>query len=164
MDLDARRLTVNQARTVAHHKVVISEPKTKAGRRPNALDPETLAALKTHRARQSAERLAAGPAWEDSGLVFTWEDGRPIHPRQLGRWLDSLIKAAGLPRITPHGLRHSYITMLLRKGVAVHKVSRRVGHSRASVTFDVYGHLLPGDDEDMALAGAAALDAAGGSR
>jgi hypothetical protein len=39
-------------------------------------------ALPQHRARQTEERLAVGPQWQDSGLVFTWPDGRPLHPER----------------------------------------------------------------------------------
>jgi hypothetical protein len=71
--------------SVANYDVVVSEPKTAKGRRSLALDPATVAALREHRTRQVEQRLAVGPGWQDSGLVFTWPDGRPIHPLTTGR-------------------------------------------------------------------------------
>lgn len=59
---------------------MFTTPKTDAGRRTVALDPRTVAVMRVHRKAQMAERLAAGPAWTDSGLVFTREDGRPLPP------------------------------------------------------------------------------------
>jgi integrase len=42
-----------------------------------------LQALKAQRVRQNQERLAAGAAWEDQGLVFCNGVGRPIEPSNL---------------------------------------------------------------------------------
>jgi hypothetical protein len=52
------------------------------------LDADMVAALRAHK-DQAAERLAWGPGWTDTGLVFVAEDGRPYHP-QGGRGALSL--------------------------------------------------------------------------
>jgi integrase len=77
-------------------------------------------------------------------LIFTTRIGTPIHPRNLMRDFKKLLLAAGLPPIRFHDLRHSSASLLLSQGVPVIEVSRRLGHSRASITLDVYGHLIPG--------------------
>ena len=61
------------------------------------------------------------------------------------------VTAAGVKRITFHGLRHGHITYLLRAGVPVHIVSARAGHARASITLDTYSHLMTGDDASAAM-------------
>lgn len=61
VDLDAGRLTISQTRTVVQAKAIEGSPKTRAGVRAVALDPETVAALRSWRATQAAERLAVGP-------------------------------------------------------------------------------------------------------
>jgi integrase len=71
VDLDAGRVSPRRPRVVVNFEVVVSEPKTAKGRRSLALDPATVASLREHRRRQLEERLAVGPRWEDSGLVFT---------------------------------------------------------------------------------------------
>ena len=76
----------------------VSEPKTAKGKRSLALDPATAAALREHRAHQAEERLIVGPGWQDSGLVFTWGDGRPLHPERFSRWFERLAREAGLPK------------------------------------------------------------------
>jgi integrase len=58
-------------------------PKTDASAATVALDAESVAVLTEHRARQRAERLAAGQAWVESGLVFTQLDGSPLHPADV---------------------------------------------------------------------------------
>ena len=61
------------------YDVIVSEPKTAKGRRSVTLDATTVDVLRVHRKRQLEERLAAGSGWTDSALVFTREDGTPLH-------------------------------------------------------------------------------------
>jgi integrase len=159
VELADGHLRVAQTLVEVNYKLMFSEPKTDAGKRRLALDPATVAGLKAHRARQATERLSWGALWTgaDANLVFTKEDGSPIHPERLTRWFDQRVTATNLPRITFHGLRHSYVTMLLRGGQPVRAVSARVGHASANVTNAIYSHVLPGDDEQAALAGALLL-------
>ena len=46
-----------------------------------------------------------------------------------------------------HDLRHTGAALLLGSGVDIETVSRRLGHSKASVTLDIYGHALPENDK-----------------
>ena len=61
------------------------EPKTCRGRRLVALDPFTASVIKAWGRRQKEERLEWGPAWIDSGLVFTRADGKLIHPERVSK-------------------------------------------------------------------------------
>jgi integrase len=88
VDLDAGRVSPRRPRVVVNHEVLVSESKTAKGRRSIALDPATVAALRDHRRWQLEERLAVGPGWEDSGLVFTWPDSRPLHPERFSKWFE----------------------------------------------------------------------------
>jgi integrase len=135
---------------VVRYEVVVSEPKTAKGRRSLALDPATIAALRAHRTRQLAERLAVGPRWQDSGLVFTWPDGRPLHPERFSKWFEQHTRAAGLPKIRLHDVRHSYATAALAAGVPAKVVSERLGHATIAITMDTYSHVLPGLDAEAA--------------
>src|SRR4029450_9273911 len=130
--------------TTANYDVVVSEPKTGKGRRSLALDPATVAALREHRTRQAEHGLAVGPGWQEVGLVFTWPDGRPIHPQRFSNWFEQHTRAAGLPRIRLHDVRHSYGTAALAAGVPAKVVSERLGHSAVAITMDTYSHVLPG--------------------
>src|SRR5207237_731819 len=89
VDFDEGRLFVCQTLIAVGYEVRLSEPKTKRSRRQIALDPRAIAALRTHRSQQLAERLGAGPAWmNELGLVFTRENGSPIHPDYFQRAFD----------------------------------------------------------------------------
>ena len=54
-----------------------------------------------------------------------------------------LIRAAGLPEIRFHDLRHTAASLMINHGVPIIIVSRRLGHARVSITLDTYTHLLP---------------------
>jgi integrase len=158
VDFETGSLRIAQTLVVVNYALQLSEPKTSAGKRTLMIDPATIAALRAHRKRQLEEQLAWSSNWKNSeGLVFVREDGSMIHPERLSKWFDQRVTAAKLPRITFHGLRHSYVTMLLRGGQPIRAVSARVGHASANVTNAIYSHVLPGDDEVAALAGAALL-------
>jgi integrase len=61
-----------------------------------------------------------------------------------------LAKAARLPLIRPHDLRHSYANSALAAGVPIEVLSKRLGHSRISITEDVYVHTNERQDRDAA--------------
>lgn len=57
-------------------------------------------------------------------------------------------RTAGLPDFTPHDLRHRRASLWHAQGVTDRELSRRIGHSRPSLSLDVYSHVIdPGDDE-----------------
>ncbi len=66
-------------------------------------------------------------------------------------------RAAGLPAIPLHGLRHSYATAALMAGVALRVVQERLGHASHSITADLYTHVLPSTDRQAADATAALI-------
>jgi Phage integrase family len=82
--------------------------------------------------------------------VFTWPDGRPIHPQRFSNWFEQHARAAGLPRIRLHDMRHSYATAALAAGVPAKVVSERLGHANIAITMDTYSHVLPGLDAEAA--------------
>ena len=59
-------------------------------------------------------------------------------------------RAALLPRIPLHGLRHTYATLALASGVNPRIVSGRLGHATVALTLDVYSHVLPQADREAA--------------
>lgn len=150
LDLDTGRLSVREARVVAGYDVVESAPKSERGKRSVALDPGTVAALRAHRKRQLEERLAWGPAYDDGGYVFCREDGRPLHPDAVSKWFTAAVEGVDVPRITLHGMRHTWASLALQAGVNPKVVSERLGHATVGFTLDVYSHVMPGLQEDAA--------------
>jgi integrase len=116
-------------------------PKTDDSWRTQNLPGPAVVAIKAHRRRQNAERLAA-PSWDDEGLVFATPLGTPIDPSNLGKRFATICQAAGLGHRNPNQLRHSAATIMLAQGVPLHEVSEVLGHSSVAITKDVYGHLV----------------------
>ena len=150
VDFGRARVAVRRSLVTVGHEVVVSEPKTAKGRRSVALDPATVAGLKAWRKHQVAERLAWGPTWTDSDLVFTREDGRPLHPREVTRAFTRHVLAADLPVIRLHDLRHTHATLALAAGVHPKVVQERLGHANIAITLDTYSHAVPALEEQAA--------------
>lgn len=162
LDLDEGTWSVRRSLAVVNGSPVMMDPKTSTGRRRVDLDAGTVAALRTHRAAQNAERLAWGAHYVDDGFVFTSENGAPLHPNVTTRQFQRLAMKIGLPRIRLHDLRHSYASVALRAGVPVKVLSERLGHASTSFTMDVYASVLPGMGADAAAKVAAILDGSTG--
>lgn len=152
VDLEQGIVTVVAARVKVGTTMVDGMTKTTTGQRRIDIDPGTVAALKSWRTAQKAERLAAGPAWQNTGLVFTREDGSPVHADHLAGRFAKLVKGSGVKRVRFHDLRHTHATLLLKAGVPIKVVSERLGHASPAFTLQVYAHVLPGQQAEAAAA------------
>jgi integrase len=150
LDLERGRLQITTQRTTdSDYQVITKEPKA-SSRRSVALAGHTVAALRRHHAVLCRERLAAGTAWSDSGLVFVDELGRGLHPQRLTDLFQQAADAAGLPRIRLHDLRHTSATLALVAGVHPKIVQERLGHATISMTLDTYSHVIAGMQHEAA--------------
>lgn len=131
-------------------ELVFQEPKTKQARRSIPLPGDILKELRAHKARQAQEKLALGPAYQDNGLVFCTEDGRPLDPRNFTKRYEAILKKAGLEHVSFHNLRHTFATLLLEAGEHPKIVQELLGHTKISVTLDIYTHVADGLKEKAA--------------
>ncbi|GBD21845.1 Tyrosine recombinase XerC [bacterium HR28] len=120
----------------------VRRSKSAAGRRRIALDPATIQVLAAQQAEQARRRQLLGPAWQEHDAVFDRGDGTPLAVRTVQAVMQTLVARAGLTG-TPHTLRHTHATLLLERGVPVHLVQQRLGHSTSRITLDAYAHALP---------------------
>jgi integrase len=157
VDLDAGTLRIEHTRTTVKGEAVSSLPKTGAGRRSISIDARLVALLRAHRRRQAAERLAAGPAYEDNGYLVADELGNPYHPDTISGWFDARVAQVDVPRIRLHDCRHTAASLMLAAGTPVKVVSELLGHANVVVTLQVYQHLMPGMAEEAGAALSASL-------
>jgi integrase len=138
VDLEAGALTIQRTLVEVGGRIEIGEPKTARSRRRIDLPTYAVEALREHRRRQPAIP-------HPTMLIFTDTEGKPLRRSNfIRRVWHPLLVSAGLPKVKFHSLRHSHVTMLLAAGGNLKAVSERVGHSRTSMTADVYAHAVTG--------------------
>ena len=118
------------------------EPKTRASRRSVVLPFPLIEELRSHRAAQQRERLAAGPAWTDKDdLVFRTPTGSTIDPaRDHADWR-ALLDAAGVRCVRVHDMRHTAATLLLLQEVDLRTVMSIMGWTEMA-TAQRYTHAV----------------------
>jgi integrase len=144
IDFAAKTIRIRRALVEIGGVHSFGEPKTERSRRVVMLPAYAIEALGQHRTRLGA---IPHPNW----LVFTDSLGKPLRKSNFTRrvW-HPLLKAAKLPSVRFHSLRHSHVTDLLASGADLKAVSDRVGHSRTSMTADVYGHSVSDRQGELA--------------
>lgn len=96
-------------------------------------------------------RACEGKGADD--LVFPGPGGKHLRPpRADGGWFDGAVKRSGIPRTTPHGLRHTAASLAVSAGANVKAVQKMLGHASATMTLDVYADLFDDDLEAVAVA------------
>jgi integrase len=86
--------------------------------------------------------------YQETGHVFTREDGSWLHPERFADAFHWLTRGAGLPRIRIHDLRHTWATLALQAGVPAKVVQEILGHKNIGITLDVHSHVVPAMAED----------------
>jgi integrase len=144
IDLNAGTVSIKRSlQRTSTRGLVFEPPKTALSRRTIKIGANVKAALKVHRVRQLEARLAAGMRWRDTSTVFASGIGTSLDPRQLTIDFRRMLAKADLPLIRFHDLRHSSATLALSQGVHPKIVAEMLGHSRISLTLDVYSHSFP---------------------
>lgn len=165
VDLERQIITVRQQLVQVGSQVQFGRPKTASGEdRVVDLDEITTALLAAHHHAQQEEKARAWGAYQDQGLVFAREDGRPLSPENATKTFTRLIDEVRFPddadlpdeqrrrlrRIRLHDLRHGQASLMLAAGVPLAVVSKRLGHSTITITSDTYSHLLEGVGREAA--------------
>ncbi len=146
-DLDWKLKTLSVVRQLERNPKTkdnyFSKVKTDAGRRKIKLGDLTIEKLRAHLNSQMEIRKAMPKGrWEENDLIFPSSVGTPLSQRKLFRDFKEILKKAGLEDIRFHDLRHTAASLMLNHGVPAIVVSKRLGHSKVSVTLDIYGHLI----------------------
>lgn len=139
LDLLRRRATIAEAVAEVHGKAVFSSPKNHQSRRVSI--PKFL-----------IDDLAVLVAGRDADeFVFTSPRGGLLRLRNFRRnGFEPAVAAAGLTRITPHGLRHTAASLAIAAGANVKVVQSILGHKSATMTLDLYGHLFENQLDEVA--------------
>jgi len=153
-DVDLKTGIISVRQGVKHDRknktYVTGSTKTETAMRSIPVDASSIAELRRHKARQAQERLEFGAAYEDNGLVFTRPGGPILCLNGVSTQFNNLVKKSGIDRRTFHDLRHTFASICISQKVNIKALSQYLGHAEISITLDTYGHLLPGDKEEIA--------------
>jgi len=126
------------------------EPKTRFGTRIVKLGEGTLNVLRNHKVRQELEMAFAGDKWQHNNLIFPSVSGTPLNKSNMRKDFNRVLEAANIPHIRFHDLRHTAASLMLNHKTPILVASRRLGHSKPSVTLDIYSHLFQDSQNEVA--------------
>lgn len=125
-------------------ELVVSPPKTKAGRRTVLLPAPVLNVLKAYKTVSTSRWMFPSPVKEDS----------PMDPAAVRKRLSTVLKRANCKRLRFHDLRHTFATASLEHGMDVKTLSTIIGHVSSSTTLNIYAHVT----DEMQRTAAAKID------
>ena len=107
------------------------------------LPPFMFDILGKYKAWWSEQKIANGDRWEgEKQRLFIQDDGSPINPDTVNLWLDRFLSKHNLPRITPHGLRHTFATIQIAAGVDLKTLQARGGWAQPDTLMKIYAHAI----------------------
>lgn len=128
VNVEAGRVALDGRRTVTE------DPKSEASWRAvpvESMHPGTVALLRSLSAQQASDRLAAGPAYTETGYLLVYALGQPIRPEAYSDRFGDLCREAGVPVVRLHSVRHTLALMMHRAGQAPADAASLLGHSVA---------------------------------
>jgi integrase len=144
-DVDWIKSTITvqrQAQFVGGKGIVLLEPKTRSSIRQIALGKSILEELRSLRNMQGELKADRGKLWQENNLIFTTGNGTPFSQRNLTRDYSKMLRNTELPKIRFHDLRHTAASLMINRGIPIVVVSKILGHSKPSVTLNIYAHCI----------------------
>ena len=144
-DIDFEKKLVNIDKNTVKVKKgqsVTKDPKSESGRRVIEAPDVLINFLRQEKVAYLERRLRYGADYHNRDLVICQSNGKPYEVDYYTHKFQQLLKAHGLKKIRLHDLRHSHATYMLRLGVNVKAMQKRMGHSTFSTTMDTYSHVL----------------------
>ena len=129
-------------------EIVIRSPKSITSQREIPLFDELWDGLMAYRSRQSEMFDAFGIDFNSSTHIFCMPTGKVYDPRTYEDLFKRTLKAADLPGINFHAVRHTFATRALEAGMDIKVLSSILGHAQASTTLNLYAHALPDHKRD----------------
>ena len=142
VDFSLRRVHIRSARTAAGAAIVYKETKNRSSNRVLYIEDELLALLRREWERHRQRTAGTWEPLRDDSLVLVDRRGLPWSPNALSLAFTRFIRRHGLPKITLHGLRHTFATVASAQGAPLFDIGKALGHSSPATTGRIYTHLL----------------------
>lgn len=121
--------------------IITKTPKTKTSRRTNAIPTDLKSVLLEYKAYWEEEKEKHGDLWAYTDRLFLQDNGKPLSPSTVAQWIGEFEESIGLKHISPKGMRHTSISLLLNEAkIPIKVVSQRVGHADVKITMNTYAH------------------------
>lgn len=156
VDLKKREININHQliykKSGKNYGFYADRPKTDSGVRTIPLTREVCDALKEQRERQISLGWRTNVSIDGySDFVFSTKNKNPIMPSAVNNVLVNIVNrynstadgGVKLPHISAHNLRHTGCTRMAEAGIDPKVLQYIMGHSRISVTMEVYNHISP---------------------
>lgn len=134
INFETREISIKRQLVRGKGGLYLKDPKTKTSKRVITLDERVMAILKQHMDSRPIVKL------DGTSLIFCTSEGKPIDPDNFTRHYETLLKKAGLGHYRFHDLRHSFVTLGLKKKIDYKTLMKFTGHASSKTFFDVYGH------------------------
>lgn len=133
-DIDGSIIHVTRNMMMFNKK--ITTPKTKSSIRDVFISPILESEIK--------EFIEQIPYHDENELLFgvSW--------KSVSNFLSKICKNADVPKIRVHDLRHSHASFLIEKNYPIIAIKERLGHKNIQTTLNIYGHLYPNKDKEIA--------------
>lgn len=135
IDFSSRTISISKSCQRSRKGDVVTPPKTARGNR--------VISIPTFLADVLRRYVSALPS-EPETLLF------PFHKYVLTKELERICRKLDLKRIRLHDLRHSHASLLIELGFTPLLIAERLGHEKIETTMNVYSHLYPGKQQEVA--------------
>ena len=158
INFSERTISISKSASKTAAGIVLKETKTASGIRVIHMPDSVMELAKKWELQQKKLRTALGASWMGTDNVFCQADGSRMYPDTVTAKFKSIIRnynaqcppSEQLPDISLHGLRHTVASVLINQHTDIATVSKRLGHSRTSVTLDIYTHAVQKADKAAA--------------
>lgn len=147
IDFDSKTVTVERTRD----NNSIRTPKTKNSYRTILMDDKVTEQLKHYHNWCKQIMFQNGKHLKQDDFIFISQYASPLSDDVVTYAVDRISKKAKIKRITPHGLRHSHATILMRERIPIKIIADRLGNTPKTI-LSVYGHSLKEMESEAVLA------------
>ena len=149
VDLQRHLVLIREARTAYGATIVQKETKNRSSVRTLYLPDEVYLLLEQEQARQQQERCIQSPTYNPTDHVILDAKGAPYSPNALSLAFTRFVRKNDLPRLTFHGLRHTFATIASCQGASLFDIGKALGHSTPATTGRIYTHLVDRTHEEL---------------
>lgn len=149
VDFKNKTIQISSARTAAGSQIIKKSTKNKSSYRLLNFQDELLEVLVKEKARQSENREFFGKEYIGNDYVVVMDNGKPYRPNRISEIFTKFIKDNRMPKITLHGLRHTFASLANSANITAYDIGKAMGHSTTATTTKIYMHQFDEANENI---------------